>query len=118
MRLYLPVLSGEALSGGGIRAPVSLRTECENAELPEHGWIIYVPFTVSGRKPRKGNSRLMASCDDSIGDPSYPHNPRLEDKPGEKIDATGSTACKEKTAGVSVVANRYEAGDGVLQPTG
>jgi hypothetical protein len=48
VRLYLPATGGEALSGGGVRAPVSLRTECENAELPEHGWIIYVPFTVSG----------------------------------------------------------------------
>jgi hypothetical protein len=46
--LYLPAMSGEAWSGGGIRAPVSLCTECQNAESPDHGWIMAVPFTVSG----------------------------------------------------------------------
>jgi len=46
--LYLQAMSGEARSGEGIRAPGSLRTECENGESPEHGWSISVPFTVSG----------------------------------------------------------------------
>ena len=46
--LYLPAMSGEATSGGGVRVPVSLRTECENAESPEHSWIITVPSSVLG----------------------------------------------------------------------
>lgn len=46
--LYLPTMGGEALPGGGVRAPVSLRAECENAQSPEQGWIMNVPFTVSG----------------------------------------------------------------------
>ena len=45
--LYLPAMRGEALSGGGVRAAVSLRTECENAESPEQGWIMNVPSTAS-----------------------------------------------------------------------
>jgi hypothetical protein len=45
--LYLPAMGGEALPGGGVRAPVSLHAECENAESPEHGWIMNVPFTMS-----------------------------------------------------------------------
>lgn len=45
--LYLPNMSGEALSGGGVRAPVSLRTECENAESPDHGRIVTAPYPVS-----------------------------------------------------------------------
>jgi hypothetical protein len=45
--LYLSAMRGEALSGGGVRAPVSLRTQCENAESPEQGWIMNVPSTVS-----------------------------------------------------------------------
>jgi hypothetical protein len=45
--LYLPAMSGEALSGGGVSGPVSLRTECENAESPDHGWIMAVPSSVS-----------------------------------------------------------------------
>jgi hypothetical protein len=46
--LNLPILSREALSEGGVRTPVCLRTECENTESPEHGWIMNGPFTVSG----------------------------------------------------------------------
>ena len=48
LSLYLPALSGEALSGGGVRAPVSLRTECENAESPDYGRIITVSSPVVG----------------------------------------------------------------------
>ena len=46
--LYLPAMSGEATSEGGVRVPVSLRTECENAESPEQGWIMNVPSSVLG----------------------------------------------------------------------
>ena len=46
--LYLPALSGEALSGAGVSAPVSLRTECENAESSEHGRIVTVSSPVVG----------------------------------------------------------------------
>lgn len=46
--VYLPKISGEALLGGGVRAPVSFRVECENAKSSDDSKIVVVPFTVSG----------------------------------------------------------------------
>ncbi len=40
--VYLPDLSGEALLGGGVRAPIFLRVECENAESSEEGKTVKV----------------------------------------------------------------------------
>jgi len=45
--VHLADLSGEALLGGGIRAPVFFRTECKNAESSEEGRTVTVPFPVS-----------------------------------------------------------------------
>ncbi len=42
--VYLADLSGETLLGGGVRAPVFFRVECENAESSDEGR----PITVSG----------------------------------------------------------------------
>ena len=41
-------LSGEALLGGGVRAPVFFRVECENAESPEEGMTVSVSGPASG----------------------------------------------------------------------
>jgi hypothetical protein len=46
--VYLPDLSGEALLGGGVRAPVFLRVECENAESSEEGKTLKVSGPASG----------------------------------------------------------------------
>ena len=46
--VYLPKISGEALLGGGVRAPVSFRVECENAESSDDSKIVVVPSAVSG----------------------------------------------------------------------
>jgi hypothetical protein len=40
--VYLQDLSGEALFGGGLRAPVFFRVECENAESSEEGMTVKV----------------------------------------------------------------------------
>jgi hypothetical protein len=40
--VYLADLSGEALLGGGVRAPVFFRVECENGESPEEGMTVKV----------------------------------------------------------------------------
>ena len=40
--VYLPDLSGEALLGGGVRAPVFFRVECENAQSSEEGKTVKV----------------------------------------------------------------------------
>lgn len=53
--LHLPTISGEALSGGGVRAPVSLRTECENAESLDYGRILNLPSTVTGSEAPSSN---------------------------------------------------------------
>jgi hypothetical protein len=46
--VYLADLSGEALLGGGLRAPVFFRVECENAESPEEGKTVSVSGPASG----------------------------------------------------------------------
>jgi hypothetical protein len=46
--VYLPGLSGEALLGGGVRAPVFFRVECENAESSEEGKTVTVSGPASG----------------------------------------------------------------------
>jgi hypothetical protein len=46
--VYLPDLSGEALLGGGVRAPIFLRVECENAESSEEGKTVKVSGPASG----------------------------------------------------------------------
>jgi hypothetical protein len=46
--VYLPDLSGEALLGGGLRAPIFLRVECENAESSEEGMTVKVSGPASG----------------------------------------------------------------------
>ncbi len=46
--VYQPDLSGEALLGGGVRAPIFLRVECENAESSEEGKTVKVSGPVSG----------------------------------------------------------------------
>jgi hypothetical protein len=46
--VYLPDLSGEALLGGGVRAPIFLRVECENAESFEEGKTVKVSGPASG----------------------------------------------------------------------
>lgn len=46
--VYLPDLSGEALLGGGVRAPVSFRTDCKNAESSDEGRTITVRSPLSG----------------------------------------------------------------------
>ncbi len=46
--VYLPDLSGEALLGGGLRAPIFLRVECENAESSEEGKTVKVSGPASG----------------------------------------------------------------------
>jgi hypothetical protein len=46
--VYLPSLSGEALLGGGVRAPVFFRVECENAESSEEGKTVTVSGPASG----------------------------------------------------------------------
>ena len=46
--VYLADLSGEALLGGGLRAPVFFRVECENAESPEEGMTVSVSGPASG----------------------------------------------------------------------
>lgn len=48
VRVYLPDLSGEAMLGGGVRAPVSFRTECKNAESSDEGRTITVRSPISG----------------------------------------------------------------------
>jgi hypothetical protein len=46
--VYLPNLSGEALLGGGVRAPVFYRTDCKNAESSDEGRTITVSGLTSG----------------------------------------------------------------------
>jgi hypothetical protein len=46
--VYLADLSGEALLGGGLRAPVFFRVECENAESSDEGRTITVSGLASG----------------------------------------------------------------------
>ena len=46
--VYLPDLSGEALLGGGLRAPVFFRVECEDAESSEEGMTVKVSGPASG----------------------------------------------------------------------
>lgn len=46
--VYLADLSGEALLGGGVRAPVFFQVECENAESSEEGMTIKVSGPASG----------------------------------------------------------------------
>ena len=46
--VHLPNLSGEALLGGGVRAPIFYRTECKNAESSDEGRIITVSDLASG----------------------------------------------------------------------
>ncbi len=46
--VYLEDLSGEALFGGGVRAPVFFRVECENAESSEEGMTVKVSGPASG----------------------------------------------------------------------
>jgi hypothetical protein len=48
MSVYLQGLSGEALLGGGVRAPVFIRVECENAESSEEGKTVKVSSPASG----------------------------------------------------------------------
>ena len=48
VRVYLPDLSGEALLGGGVRAPVAFRTDCKNAESSDEGRTITVRSPLSG----------------------------------------------------------------------
>ena len=44
----MPNLSGEALLGGGVRAPIFYRTECKNAESSEEGRVVTVSGLPSG----------------------------------------------------------------------
>src|ERR671911_768333 len=44
----MPNLSGEALLGGGVRAPIFYRTECKNAESSDEGRVITVSGLASG----------------------------------------------------------------------
>jgi hypothetical protein len=46
--VHPPNLSGEALLGGGVRAPVFFRVECENAESSEEGKTVSVYGPASG----------------------------------------------------------------------
>ncbi len=46
--VYLADLSGETLLGGGVRAPVFFRVECENAESPEEGMTVNLSGPASG----------------------------------------------------------------------
>ena len=46
--VYLQDLSGEALLGGGLRAPVYFRVVCENAESSEEGMTVKVSGPASG----------------------------------------------------------------------
>ncbi len=46
--VYLPNLSGEALLGGGVRAPVFYRIECKNAASSDEGKTITVSGLASG----------------------------------------------------------------------
>jgi hypothetical protein len=46
--VYLADLSGETLLGGGVRAPVFFRVECENADSPEEGMTVKVSGPASG----------------------------------------------------------------------
>jgi hypothetical protein len=46
--VYLQDLSGEALLGGGLRAPIFFRVECENAESSEEGMTVKVSGPASG----------------------------------------------------------------------
>jgi hypothetical protein len=46
--VYLADLSGETLLGGGVRAPVLFRVECENAESSEEGMTVNVSDPASG----------------------------------------------------------------------
>ncbi len=46
--VYRPDISGEALLGGGVRAPIFLRVECENAESSEEGKTVKVSGPASG----------------------------------------------------------------------
>jgi hypothetical protein len=46
--VYLADLSGETLLGGGVRAPVFFRVECENAESSDEGRTITVSRLASG----------------------------------------------------------------------
>jgi hypothetical protein len=48
VRVYLPDLSGEALLGGGVRAPVAFRTDCKNAESSDESRTITVRSPLSG----------------------------------------------------------------------
>jgi hypothetical protein len=40
--VYLPTISGEAMLGGGIRASIDYRFECENADYSDYGGRIVV----------------------------------------------------------------------------
>ena len=44
----MPNLSGEALLGGGVRAPIFYRTECKNAESFDEGRVVTVSGLPSG----------------------------------------------------------------------
>src|SRR5829696_9718989 len=46
--VHPPNLSGEALLGGGVRAPVFFRVECENAKSSEEGKTVSVSGPASG----------------------------------------------------------------------
>jgi hypothetical protein len=46
--VHPPNLSGEALLGGGVRAPVFFRVECENAESSEESMTVKVSGPASG----------------------------------------------------------------------
>ena len=46
--VYLQDLSEEGLFGGGLRAPVFFRVECENAESPEEGMTVNLSAPASG----------------------------------------------------------------------
>ena len=48
VRVYPAGLSGEALLGGGVRAPVFFRVECENAESSEEGMTVKVSGPAAG----------------------------------------------------------------------
>ena len=48
MSVYLQGLSGEALLRGGLRAPVFIRVECENAASSEEGKTVKVSSPASG----------------------------------------------------------------------
>jgi hypothetical protein len=45
--VYLQELNGEALLGGGLRAPVFFRVVCEDAESPEEGMTVKVSNSAS-----------------------------------------------------------------------